>query len=195
MFWIKKKVITRLYTSLDSFPIWNFYEILNTGDKKHLIIEGEANDEDLEVLWGDLYNEYFVKAEIKAPDYKTIIKVRQLIVKHDTIARLLQIVLKFDRNYEAAIKKLKEFGYIIREDKNILEEVKRLGVGLAALRTKINIEESKIEKPKEQASLNIYKDKILLQKYFQFQINERTTPCLEWIELNKQYKEASKKSK
>lgn len=193
MFWTKEK--TKLYTSLEVLPIWNFYEIINSADKKHLLIEGKETEDKLEELWFDLYNDYFEKSGIKAPDYKTIIKIKQLIVKHDTIARLLGIVLKYDRNQEAAIEKLKEFGYLIRKDKSLLEEVKRLGVGLESLRTRISLEESKIEKPKKQANLNIYKDKILLQKYFKFDIDVKTMPCLEWIELNKNYKEASKNRK
>jgi len=49
----------KTYQSIEFMPIWNWYEILKTGDLKHLFISGKGRvNEKIGVLWDQLQDEY-----------------------------------------------------------------------------------------------------------------------------------------
>lgn len=146
-----------------------------------------------EEAWGKIYNEYFKAAGIKVPDWKTVLKVQELVSKYLICDRLLCIVEKNDANFRKANQALTRYGYGIDPDRPHKEQIEQKRRALDSLATKIEIKSKDIEKVKGNAKLNIWEEKIRLKKYFGFDINERTTTCIEWIELNKQYAKAGEK--
>ncbi len=183
------------HSSIKTLSIWAFYEIINTQNFELLLIKGKASEAELQAIWDDIYNEYFVEAEIKAPDWKAIMKLNQLVLKYNTLNRLIFIASKNDENFERACDALNKFRYTIRPDKPLDSEIKRLRTGLQALQTKIKIQSDSIEKPKKKAGLNIFRDVIKLKKHFKFEIDVKKTTCTEWIALNKELKEDIKNKK
>lgn len=179
----------KYHERLDTLSIYVFYEILNSREYSLLTISGEPTEEQLSGAWEKLFNTYFEKAGIKAPEWKDILKLGDLVHKYKCISGLLHIVCKLDGNFEDAVTALKKWNYHIRENEPLDDEIKRLYKGLESLKTKISILDSSIEKPKKQAKLNIWKEAIRLKKHFKFEINVKETTCIEWIELNNQFRE------
>ena len=66
----------KTYQSIEFLPIWNWYEILKTGDLKHLFISGKGRvNENIGLLWDSLQDEYI---EVFGLDEKFIKRINLL---------------------------------------------------------------------------------------------------------------------
>ena len=66
----------KTYQSIEFLPIWNWYEILKTGDLKHLFISGKGRvNEKIGLLWDSLQDEYI---EVFGLDDKFIKRINLL---------------------------------------------------------------------------------------------------------------------
>ena len=51
--------LEKTYNSIETLPIWNWMEVLKTGDLKHLFIEGSGRvSEKIGKLWDELQDQY-----------------------------------------------------------------------------------------------------------------------------------------
>lgn len=183
----------KVHESIETLSIWSFYKIINEKKYDLLIIEGRPAEDVLLGAWDTIFNQYFEEAGVKTPQWKDFLKLDDLIHKYRCLSGLLDILCKVDSNYQEAVEALKKWNYHIRPNEPLEKEVKRLYKGLESLWTKIQLQESQIEKPKKQAKLNIWQESIRLKKHFKFDIDVKNTTCIEWIHLNKQYVEDIKR--
>jgi hypothetical protein len=163
--------MNKLHTSIKTLPVYNFYEILNTGQLKNLYVdelaENEKVKENLEEVWREIYQEYCEEAKVDNRHLKQKYKVEMLQLKHFKITMLLKLTRnRFASVRKTATKNLAEYGYIIRSDKSFKDEYKRLQGQLRALGTKIRIEEGKLPKEAKQEAVKLMKQVVALENIF-----------------------------
>ena len=115
------------YKSIESLPIWNWYEILKTGDLKHLFINGKGRvSERIGELWDELQDQYInefglddkFKKKLKLLKKKAILNYDFIITGDRFINTKLSIV-------EADLNELDtEQGISFHELKDHLEKYK-----------------------------------------------------------------------
>ena len=91
----------KTYNSIEFLPIWNWYEILKTGDLKHLFINGKGRvSENITELWDKIQDEYinhfgldekFIK-RIKLLKQKALLNYEFIITKDRFINTKLSIL-------------------------------------------------------------------------------------------------------
>lgn len=190
------------HKSIKTLPIYNFYEILNTGSLDHLY-KDEIGDEDLESVWDKIYNEYCEVAEVDNRNFKQKAKVNTLKVKFVRVELLLKLCKDdFIEVRKEAKDALKDFNFIFRTDQPFDKEYARLQGQLRSLNTKISIEEAKLPKEdKKEAKeikkkLNAMKESIVLMDFFpKTDLDIYTISVEKWIALNNHAKEISKHRK
>lgn len=190
------------HKSIRTLPIYNFYEILNTGNLEFLY-KDEIGDEDLEPTWDAIYNEYCKVAEVDNRNFKQKAKVNALKVKFVRVELLLKLCKDdFIEVRKSAKDALRDFNFIFRTDQPFDKEYDRLHSQLRSLETKIKIEEDKLPKEdKKEAKnlkkqLNAMKESIVLMDFFpKADLDIYTIPVEKWIALNNHAKEISKHRK
>lgn len=171
-----------LHRSIETLPIGTFYKIVDTGDYSLLGEGGSAQ------IWTVIYDEYYAAAGLKMPEWKDLVNLQNMIIKHEYIALLLEILKKKDKNYEDCVKTLRAWGYRMNPSKDFQANVDRFYSNLEVLATKIEM--LKGEFPEEiKKDFNIWREVVILKKHFKFDIDPNKTTCREWIELRKQYAE------
>lgn len=187
------------HKSIKTLPIYNFYEILNTGKLDYLYLD-EVGEDDLEEVWDKIYNEYCEVAQVDNRNFKQKAKVNALKVKYIRIELLLKMCKDdFIEVRQEAKNALKDFNFIFRTDQPFDMEYDRLQSQLRSLNTKIKIEEDKLPKEdKKEAKnlkkqLNAMKEAVILEDFFpKKDIDIYTIPVEKWIALNNHAKEISK---
>jgi hypothetical protein len=176
--------MAKFHTSIRTLPVYNFYEVLNTGEYSWLYID-EKGDEDLSEVWTVIYNEYCEAAKIDNRHMKQIAKVAELTKKYNKIVVLMELLQdEFYEVREAARKALKGYNYIFRIDRPFDEEYNRLRVQLKSLRTKVSIEESKLPKEQKKESISIMKQAVSLENMFPGRdIDIYVMPVQKWLAL------------
>lgn len=172
------------HQSIRTLPVFNFYEVLNTGDLSHLWID-EPGDDDLGEVWDNIYNEYCEAAGISNRHLKQMAKVEELKFKHEKVRLLL--ILAVDRQENVRMKAreyLKTFNFIFREGKNEIEEYKRLISQLKSLETKIKIESDRLPKEDKKEAVKLMKQAVALENMFPGRnIDIYTMPVEKWLAL------------
>lgn len=166
--------------SIETVVIHDFYKVMETGD--HSIIG--ANEEE----WSKLYDEYFVEAKLRMPDWKVLKKYDNALLKMVTVRELLKILQSDKVNRDKCKEALKDWKYKYDENVSLENNLKRFWKNLSVLQTKLEILESELPK-KSNEKLNLYKEVIQLKKHFKFDIDPKKTTCKEWIALKNTYKE------
>lgn len=176
----------KYHSSLRTLPVWNFYEVVNTGDKKYLWID-EPGKEDLTEVWKDIYDEFCEKAGIDNRNMKQYLKVSELIFKYKGIAALVEVVIKGhkeERKEAVQLLKDKRFGVLIDLRKALKPQIESINKRMSSLATKIKIEEAKIPKEEKKQAVNVMKQAIALENIFQGRnIDIYTMPMEKWLAL------------
>lgn len=132
-------------------PAELFFEILQSGKFKKLIIKGKPSKGELRKAWSKIFDEYFtIKDDTQL---KEILRVKKNILKStlkiQTIEASLKIFALGKLNKETTtniVNKLKEIGVFIDLKKSLNEEVLRiLKTHLAGLKTSLQLEEHQLK--------------------------------------------------
>lgn len=184
------------HKSIKTLPVYNFYEILKTGDLVHLWID-EPGEEDLSEVWSQIYNEYCEEAGVSNRHLKQVAKVEELKLKHERIRLLL--ILSVDASLkvrEKAREYLKKLNFIFRNGQPDQQEFDRLINQLKSLETKINIEEERLPKEDKKEAVKLMKQVIALENLFQGRtIDIYTMPVEKWLALIESAEERVKASR
>ena len=103
-----------LYNSIDELPVYYWNKIHETNEKKYLlkkVVEVE-NTEQLEALWGGIYDEYLDEFGLSAAYEKIQRKKRQIaLLKADFIIKDERVILNFINVEEQELEQIyKGFG-------------------------------------------------------------------------------------
>lgn len=177
----------KYHTSIRTLPVYNFYEVLNTGDYTYLYLDelAERGEENLEEIWREIYHEYCIEAKVDNRHFRQKNKVEDLKVKYLKISMLL----KLTRNRFASVRKnaktkLLAYNYIFRANKPFKEEYKRLKGQLSSLKTKIKIEELKLPKEAKQEAVKLMKQVVSLENMFPGRVVDvYVMPVQKWLAL------------
>ena len=172
--------------SVETVMIWNFYQVLKTGDYNYL--RKGATEED----WYKLYDEYFEKAKFKTGNYKDLFKYQSLVKKYVCIQQLLEILRGYTNQVEVK-KALKNWGYVYNEDEDKMANLERFYGNLSVIGTKLELLKENL--PEESGEVNLWKTIVVLKKHFKMPIDPKTTTCAEFIELQNQLKEDVRSSR
>lgn len=69
----------KLYDSIQTMPINIWFKIHETSDLKHLIIEGEPKDNELNEAWDKAYSEYIKEFGV-SDNFKDYLEVKRLLI-------------------------------------------------------------------------------------------------------------------
>lgn len=193
------------HTSIRTLPVFNFHEVLRTGDYSFLRIHEEddvlgsmfdhlgAQQEkaDPKEIWDKIYNEYCEAAGVSNRHLKQVAKIEELRFKHDSIEILLMLAVDpFESVQKKAREKLKSFNYIFRNGQDQEREYNRLRNQLKSLLTKIKIEEDKLPKEDKQEAVKLMKQAVSLENIFPGRVIDiYTMPVEKWIALNEMAQE------
>lgn len=166
--------------SIDTVVVWDFYKVMETRD--HSII-GATEEQ-----WMALYDEYFVAAELRMPDWKLMKKYDNALLKFISVRELLRILEVDGNNRESCKQALKNWKYTYNDNVSLENNLERFWKNLSVLETKLKMIEGELPKKNDQ-KLDVYKEVIQLKKHFKFDIDPKKTTCREWISLKKTYKE------
>lgn len=89
----QKKEVWKLYDTSDRCPLENFRLIVNTGNIKNLIIQGNPPENEIEEAWNNIYSEFSEITRDKSADL-AFLDIKQTATKRHKIAYqsvLLQI--------------------------------------------------------------------------------------------------------
>lgn len=188
--------MAKYHKSIRTLPVFNFYEILNTGDYSHLWID-EPGDDDLGEIWGEIYNEYCEAAGIDNRHLKQVAKVEELKLKHEKVRLLLKLAA--DRKpsvRDKAREYLKTYNFFFRAGKNEVEEYKRLINQLKSLETKIKIESDRLPKEDKKEAVKLMKQVVALENMFPGRnIDVYTMPVEKWLAIVEHANERAKSMK
>lgn len=191
------------YTSIRNIPVWNFYEILNSGTLAHLFKDEpdpKVTVPEMQEVWNNIYNEYCKAAKVDNRHFRQIAKVEELKLKYQRIALLIEMTDdRFTEVRTAAKLALKELGYVFNPDKPFEEELKRLRNELNILKTKISIETGKLP-TEEKHKANAMEQATVLEDILEGrrEIDIYTITVEKWLAINdlaKKRIEARKKNK
>lgn len=181
------------YKSCDSLPIYNFYQILNTGDLSWLV-KGHSIDDDpvkfspseQEVVadyWFEITNAYNEMMGEKTGNtrFKVMAQISELIDEHEIVRTLL--------NYHKYLKspsianEIEKWGYYPFDHEKSEKK-------LNGIRFRINMIKSKNPDlfPKEDTEIqqyDIFQDVILLENSLDngIKIDPITTPVTRWVKM------------
>lgn len=177
------------HTSIKTLPVWNFYEVLFTGDFTHLYLDPPEKPEDLSEVWATIEEEQFKSGKLDNKHLKQHGKVLDLKRKYSRIAILLEMVSdKFNSTKDAEKKALASYGYIFDPNKTFDEEIERMHRNLNVLETKIKLEESKLP-PEETEKPDIMQEALNLESILYPNGNRTidiyTTPMERWNALKR----------
>lgn len=91
----------KTYNDIETMPIWNWYEILKTGDLKHLFVSGSGRVSDkIADLWDELQDQYITefgldesfKKQIRLLKEKAILNYNFILTKDPFINTELSII-------------------------------------------------------------------------------------------------------
>lgn len=188
--------MAKYHTSIRTLPVYNFYEILNTGDLSFLFHD-EKEEIDLTDVWRSIYDEYCRVAKVDNRHLKQIAKVEDLKLKYYKIANLLELTNdRFVEVRQAAKEALKQYNYLFRADKPFPEELERLKTQLRVLKTKISLEEDKLPKEDKREAVSLMKQVVSLENMFTGRTIDIYTMSVEkWLALMEIAKEKVKAQK
>lgn len=176
--------MAKYHKSIRTLPVYNFYEILSTGDLSFLYYDEKGN-EDLEETWKNIYNEFCKESNIDNRHLRQKGKIEYLKLKHYRVTLILVLCIDSDKKIRAnAREKLKGYNYIFREDKPWKEEYVRLQGQLKSLYTKIEIEEAKLPKEAKREAVKLMKQVVAIENMFPGRvIDVYVMPVQKWLAL------------
>lgn len=176
--------MAKYHKSIRTLPVYNFYEILSTGDLSFLYYDEKGN-EDLEETWKNIYNEFCKESNIDNRHLRQKGKIEYLKLKHYRVTLILVLCIDSDKQIRAnAREKLKGYNYIFREDKPWKEEYVRLQGQLKSLYTKIEIEEAKLPKEAKREAVKLMKQVVAIENMFPGRvIDVYVMPVQKWLAL------------
>lgn len=156
-------IIMPKYTSVDTIPARIFFEILKTKNLQLLRPKPSENTEDLEQLFLEIYDEYFIRSENKdAAEYlKLSDSVTFLTYKINTIKRVLAFLYYNRTTKEMRIENLnalrKHCGIEINVDTDFTDEVKRiLEVEIGMIQNDLNFDQMQLDTLRAQSDKKIF---------------------------------------
>ena len=200
----------RYYRNCNEIPVWNFNEIIKSGDFNWLVYGYDGfnkydniNSEECILIWEEIKNEFFILSENQSS-----IRILMLEAEIDYLRRRFEISFVLmsalisdnvtEENKPKFIDHLKRWMYYIDARKPLKEELIRLTKQHQASKIAITRKENELEQiVKDSASddINIVRQKIKLQRVLNMQIDLKHTPLAEWLEMFKEAAEIIKESK
>ena len=181
------------YKSCDSLPIYNFYQILNTGELSWMCKDYSVDDDpikfsqkELETIgeyWFDISNAYNEMMGEKTGNtrFKVMAQISELIDEHEIVRTLLNYH-KFLRSASVA-NEIEKWGYYPFDHEK--SEKKLKGISF-----RINMIKSKNpdlfpEEDTEPQQYDIFQDFILLENSLDngIKIDPHTTPVTRWVKM------------
>ena len=181
------------YKSCDSLPIYNFYQILNTGDMSWMHKEHSVDDDPIEFkqkdleeaseYWFEISNAYNEMMGEKTGNtrFKVMAQISELIDEHEIVRTLLNYH-KFLRS-AAIANEIEKWGYYPFDHEKSEKKLK-------GIEFRINMIKSKNkdlfpDEEREESQYDIFQDVILLENSLDngIKIDPHTTPVTRWVKM------------
>lgn len=162
-------------------PAELFFDILESGQLKDLIISGKPKVKELQKAWTKIFDEYFkIKDDGKL---RIIIKTKSEILKLTLKISVIENTLKIlsigklpKENVVKITNKLKSINVFINPEKPINKQVlQKLKTTVAGLKTRLAIEEDNIKKLGLEAKSSFEADCVNIESALGRSINESVT--------------------
>ena len=176
----KKKRKGTFYRDLE-IPAKLFFDIMDTGDVRLLIIKGDPRDKLLDKAFENIFDKYYEKKNDGT--LHLILKTRKRIVilyrKIGTIEGVLLSLSTFnfpEEDIKKLVEGLKKLKVFINLENNLNSEIlKALQVSLAGMKTQLALEEhnlTELTKGKKQDFIDTI---VMLEQVFEYQIDDKLT--------------------
>lgn len=190
----------RYYRNCNEIPVWNFNEIIKSGDFNWLVYGYDGfnkydniNSEECSLIWEEIKNEFFILS-----DNQSSIRIIFLEAEIDYLTRRFDIVYALlhtliskrvqGEQIDQFIDHLNRWMYYVNKSKPLKEELIRLTKQHQASKITIARKKNELEKLIEDSAkgdVNIVREKIKLQRVLSMQIDLKTTTMAEWLEMFK----------
>ena len=196
----------KIYKTCRELNMFRFYEILDTKEYRFLLKDydieiDEKLKNELREVWIEIFKEYIVlkdDREIKK-SFRKLALINKLETKLSICTNLLNCFLNQStkKGQKTIIKELRHWGYHIRLDKPLQNEVDRIINNFKSLKSSINIKKAEFEKEfkKElsQEKINIDRQVVNVEQILGNTIDLHTTMVSKWIEYVKTAEYKSKR--
>lgn len=190
----------RYYRNCNEIPVWNFNEIIKSGDFNWLVYRYDGfnkydniNSEECSLIWEEIKNEFFILS-----DNQSSIRIIFLEAEIDYLTRRFDIVYALlhtliskrvqGEQIDQFIDHLNRWMYYVNKSKPLKEELIRLTKQHQASKITIARKKNELEKLIEDSAkgdVNIVREKIKLQRVLSMQIDLKNTTMAEWLEMFK----------
>lgn len=189
---------TNVYTSLEVFPIYNFYKCLS-GNLQYIYKDREGDlTEEIDKLWSKLYDEYFklISNSEHQQYFRLILEIEWLKNRLVYAPVLLNLLLKTPKNNREGIQKeLKRWRLPFKTEKDIdkcLTVLNNSKTKLKRKRTELEGLNNKNSKLKEN-SISLEKQSVKLQRRLGVTPDIFKDSVMKWLAYWDELKELSDK--
>jgi hypothetical protein len=196
----------KIYKTCRELSMFRFYEILDTKEYKYLLKDydieiDEKLKSELNEIWIEIFKEYIVlkdDREIKK-SFRKLALINKLETKLSICTNLLNCFLNQStkKGQKIIVKELGHWGYHIRLNKPLQEEINRVISGFKALKSSIEIKKvefkKEFEKELSEEKINIDRQIVNVEQILGNVINSNTTMVSKWIEYVKTAEYKAKK--
>ncbi|MDY8137560.1 hypothetical protein [Aquimarina sp. 2201CG5-10] len=201
----------RYYRSCNEIPVWNFNEMVKCQDYNWLIYDydgyskydGQIDVPECEKIWENLRNEFF-----KLSNNQASMQIIWLEAEIDYLKRRFEIVFALlgplisnsvsAKNKPKFIDHLRRWRYYIDSSQPLKTELEKLTKQHQSSKIAITRKENELKSLIDDAAskdINVFRQKIKLQRVLTMQIDLRKTPVTEWVEMFNEAAEIIKESK
>ena len=182
------------FRSCKTLPIYNFYEILNTGNLNWLVkgFDEDSDEQELDFnflvkLWEKIHSEYvdILGDSSETKDYLTIAQINEMEAEVVVVESLIDLI-KIKRS-KRIIKEINAWGYFGDDIEKTVDKLKVLRFKISIFKSKnkklLNPEEKKDKE--EDRVYDLFKDIIAVEKAFGdgYRIDPHKTVLSKWGRL------------
>lgn len=204
--------LTKIYTSIEDLPLYNFDKIDTTGDLMWLYedFNGRQPKTDVTTLkpvYDEIFNEFFVA--LSDPETEMRIqkesRIQVLISKHDTVSMLIhRVAMGFEGDVKSQqmrkefISRLLEYRYKIVETENDfnthyddLIACQKIAASLESVKTQITLIENQLKQYKNTQSVKMQRQVFIVSKHLfnGVPIKPKEVSVAWWVEALKDLKQ------
>lgn len=204
--------LTKIYTSIEDLPLYNFDKIDTTGDLMWLYEDFNGRQPkvdvtDLKPIYDEIFNEFFVA--LSDPETELRIqkeaKIQTLILKYDTVSMLIhRIAMGFESDLKAQqmrkqfIDRLLKYRYKIVETEYDLNThyddliaCKKIANSLESVKTQITLIQNQLKQYKNTQSVKMQRQMFIVSKHLfnGVPIKPKDVSVAWWVEALKDLKQ------